>query len=656
MYDKNKYIQKIDYRHVLRIKNTQPAYIRKQMDISMLSLEQRYAFEQFKRRENLFITGPGGTGKTKLIEFLVHHLKSTLQPYQVCALTGCAAILLPGCNARTIHSWSGIRLAKGPKNQIISNILKNKNIRSTWRKVKVLIVDEVSMMSKKIFELLEEVARSTRLSTLPFGGIQVIFTGDFYQLPPVGNPGEPDTEKFCFQSPAWTKVFPRSSHIELKTMFRQTDPLYRDILGEIRTGSLTQEHAQFLQGYVKRPFDPASHGLGKDMYPTKLFPTRMKTDFLNHSMFSKLPGKEYDFACETKTTCRTYLESNTALSLEQIGKCSQLSQAEIDYEVQQLMTSSSFQEHLALKVGAVVMCTVNLDMDNGIVNGSQGVVQEIVPAGPIVQFVNGMRRLIPFHFRQSEEYPAVAVGQIPLCLAWALTIHKIQGATLSLADMDVGGQIFEYGQTYVALSRVQSLDGLYLSAFQPQRIRANEAVKQFYQEFPVIDYEAEVANMTKDVAKDATNLFEQYAFKEPVELVVEEYAQAKPSLKVVKQGKSGDSPQIKEPTSRVSFTLFAEGKSVQEISQIRGLKPNTIMEHVLQCLPDERVQVDRFMTEEEASEIKACFDVVGPDVPLKMIKDSVSDRITYDMIKAYQRICFAFVPRPVDPTVKKIVL
>ncbi len=616
------------------------------MDISILSPEQRYAFEKFKRNENLFITGPGGTGKTKLIEFLVQHLKSTVQSYQVCALTGCAAILLPGCNARTIHSWSGIRLAKGPKQQIISNVLKNKNIRAIWRKVKVLIVDEVSMMSKKIFELLEEVARSTRLSTLPFGGIQVIFTGDFYQLPPVGTPGEIDTELFCFQSPIWQRVFPRSGHVELKTIFRQTDPLYREILGEIRTGTLTPEHAQFLQGYVKRPFDPESHGLGKDMYPTKLFPTRQKTEFLNNLMFSKLPGKEYDFVCETKTTCRTYLESNLQLSLEQIEKCSSLSQAEIEYELQQLISSSSFHERLVLKVGAVVMCTVNLDMDNGIVNGSQGVIQEIVPAGPIVQFVNGQRRLIPFHFRQSEEYPAIAVGQIPLCLAWALTIHKIQGATLSIADMDVGGQIFEYGQTYVALSRVQSLNGLYLTAFQPQRIRANEEVRRFYQDFPVIDYETEIAEMIKETPN--SNVFEQYTH---TELIQEDYTQSKQIVKVVKQGET-KGIQIKEPTSKTSFTLFVEGKSIDEIAQIRGLKQNTIMEHVIQCLPDERVSLDRFMTEEEAKEIKGCFDVVGPDVPLKMIKDSVSDRITYDMIKAYQRICFAFVPQ----TTKKIRL
>ena len=179
-----------------------------------LSPEQQYAFEKFKQKENLFITGPGGTGKTKLIEYLVKHGKSTGQVVQVCAMTGCATILLNN-NARTLHSWSGIRLAKGSKHLVIGNVLKNKSACAAWRKVKILIIDEVSMMSLKIFEILEETARITRKNSLPFGGIQVIFTGDFYQLPPVGNAGEPETEMFCFESPSWTRIFTKSNHIEL---------------------------------------------------------------------------------------------------------------------------------------------------------------------------------------------------------------------------------------------------------------------------------------------------------------------------------------------------------------------------------------------------------------------------------------------------------
>tara|TARA_B110000967_G_C18748312_1_gene491428 strand:- start:300 stop:848 length:549 start_codon:yes stop_codon:yes gene_type:complete len=164
-----------------------------------------------------------------------------------------------------------------------------------------------------------------------------------------------------------------------------------------------------------------------------------------------------------------------------------------------------------LKVGAVVMCTVNLDMENGICNGSQGVVSRFVKNDlgkyiPEVTFSNGITKIIEPYFKQSDEYPTVAVGQIPLCLAWALTIHKIQGATLTMADIDVGSQIFECGQTYVALSRVKSMDGLYLSAFSPDRIRANETVSEFYRSLPNID-------MTIMDTTDA-NIFSSFELKE----------------------------------------------------------------------------------------------------------------------------------------------
>ena len=141
------------------------------------------------------------------------------------------------------------------------------------------------------------------------------------------------------------------------------------------------------------------------------------------------------------------------------------------------------------------MCTINLDMDAEICNGSQGVVIDIINNGsiqiPVVKFSNGIIRRISPHYWQSEDYPTLAVGQYPLCLAWALTIHKIQGATLSMAEIDIGRSIFEYGQTYVALSRIQSLDGLYLSAFEPSKIKTNPTVRQFYETIQEIEYKEE---------------------------------------------------------------------------------------------------------------------------------------------------------------------
>lgn len=451
------------------------------LDIRELSQEQRYAHSKFVRGENLFITGPGGTGKTRLIKHLLNHTNSVNRTTAVCAMTGCAAILL-NCGARTLHSWSGIKLAKGEKSKVITSVLKNKKAMTVWRAAKVLILDEVSMLSRKIFEIIEGIARQARQSSSPFGGIQVVFTGDFFQLPPIGTEGEPETEQFCFESPLWNSVFSAENHVELKTMFRQTDPAYIHILQQVRCGNLDEEGCKMLRGYLNRKLDTEKlHGI----VPTKLFALRIKTDMVNSQMFAQLTGKEYVFEMIQKKDCRTYLDTNRPLDLGILQASSKLSEQDMDYELSSITNSVPSPKLLRLKKGAVVMCTINLDMDAGICNGAQGVVVDILESRkseptPIVRFLNGVEKAIVPHFWQSEDYPTLAIGQIPLCLAWALTIHKIQGATLSVAEMDIGQSIFEYGQTYVALSRIQSLDGLYLSAFHPQKIMANPKVVAFY--------------------------------------------------------------------------------------------------------------------------------------------------------------------------------
>ena len=618
------------------------------MDLSILSQEQRYAFGKFREGENIFVTGPGGTGKTRLIEYFVRECKNKGRNVQVCAMTGCAAILLPPiCNARTVHSWSGIRLCKGPNYQIVNNALKNKSVKAGWRRVKTLIIDEVSMMSVKILEVLDAIAKAARCNNAPFGGIQVVFAGDFYQLPPVGNTGDASSEQFCFESALWPSIFPHKNNIELKTIFRQADPVYKEILLQIRTSTLTSENQKILEKYVKREFKKEEHN---GCVPTKLYPTRAKTDYLNNLLFSKLETEEYPFTCVKKADCRTYLETDKAISLEHIERGRNMTASEIDYEMQQLTTTSSFQEVLHLKEGAIVMCTVNLDMDQGICNGSQGIITAMIETNhgivPEVRFTNGIVKRIHPHYRQSEEYPTIAVGQIPLCLAWALTIHKIQGATLSMADIDVGGQIFEYGQTYVALSRVQSLDGLYLSAFQPQRIRANENVRAFYKEMPELDYSMDLTDgkvsdgkvsdgKVSDGKVSDCNPFASY------ELVEEDISEERPitsRLKVVKRSAISDK---KRPTQEVSFELFLkEDKTIEEIAVERGLKSNTILEHILKYLPHKEIPITRLMSDATYNEIKAAYDVAGPETSMKFIKDSLRHSITYTEIKMCNKILF----------------
>lgn len=446
-----------------------------------LSPEQRVAYEKFCLGENLFITGPGGTGKTHLIQQFVRQAHADNKNVQVCALTGCAAVLLQ-CNAQTIHSWSGIRLAKGTAAATIANVSKNRKAVRAWKTVQILIVDEVSMMSQKIFDILNKIGQVVRNNPRPFGGIQVVFCGDFFQLGPIGEPDDPETGLFCFESAQWFSVFPSANHLELTTMFRQRDPAYIQILSEVRKGELSAENVETLKKYVKRNYDPENNN---GCVLTKLFPVRNRVDYINKMMFDKIENPVVHFSANILTDCRTYLDSGKPIESYVLNRCDELTSLEREREIDQLLSNNNIPKNLELKLGAAVMCNANLDLDKGICNGSQGVIIDMLGVyphqQPKVKFANGVVFVMPVHFIQSEEYPTLAVGQIPLILSWALTIHKIQGATLSMAQIDIGPTVFEYGQTYVALSRVQSLDGLYLSNFEPGRIRANPKVRDFYQ-------------------------------------------------------------------------------------------------------------------------------------------------------------------------------
>jgi len=457
----------------------------------MLSPEQQYAFSKFKKGENLFITGPGGTGKTKLIHSFYQYAQlESKKKIQICSLTGCSALLL-GVHAKTIHSWSGIKIARGTKEQVIDSVLRNKRAVSNWKKTKILVIDEVSMLSQKIFEILDKIGRSVHKNPFTaFGGMQIIFTGDFFQLSPVGNMNEPETEKFCFESPLWPSVFPLQNHIQLKTIFRQNDPQFIQILSEVRYGELSKASEKRLQECVGRDMSDLN---AKEIVPTKLFAIRAKSDSVNQLMFSKIEEKEYEFPLIKKNNCTNYIENGdlfigSLIPSELLVRCFQLTPAEQEYEFNQLSNTIPCSTSLSLKKGALVMCTVNIDMDKGVCNGTCGMVIDILENArgtiPVIKFNNGIVRSFEPYFWQSEDIPTLAVGNIPLILAWAMTIHKSQGVSLEYAQLDLGNTIFADGQTYVGLSRVKTIEGLYLSAFNPLRIRANPLVKEFYKRIP----------------------------------------------------------------------------------------------------------------------------------------------------------------------------
>ena len=461
------------------------------ISLDTLSLEQKYAFYKYRIGTNLFITGPGGAGKSHLIKMIKQDLDQRGTKYAVCALTGCAAVLL-NCCAKTIHSWSGIGLCQGEVHEIVDKAAKNRKALTNWKATRVLIVDEVSMMSQKMFEVLDRIGQVIRKNPMrPFGGVQVIFIGDFYQLPPVGRRDEPETIRFCFESERWNATFPADSHIALSTMFRHKNPEFIKVLDEVRQGVLTPESAALLQARLGAIYNPAEHD---GIVPTRLFPRNADADRVNDTMYAKLTDAEYTYETKRVTRLSTYTETGTPIPVELLVRTDALTPDEINQQLDLFEENSKVVKKLNLKKGAVVMCLANLDTDSGICNGSQGIVVDFMPmamgiSAPIVKFLNGITMPIQPKMYQHGDYPRLGVEQVPLRLAWAFTIHKSQGVTLDLAQMDLGSNVFEYGQSYVGLSRIRTIEGLYLSGFNPQKIKTNPNVAAFYKRIGVITEE-----------------------------------------------------------------------------------------------------------------------------------------------------------------------
>ena len=242
-------------------------------------------------------------------------------------------------------------------------------------------------------------------------------------------------------------------------------------------------------------------------------------------MFSKIENEEHSSPIKIMTTCKMYLDTLKPIPPEILNTCDQLSHTDIEREVDFLKTGLNGEETFIYKKGAVVICTINLSVELGICNGSLGIITDITMkegiAIPIVRFSNHVTQTMDIHYWQSDDFPSIAIGQIPLKLAWALTIHKIQGATMEMAEMDIGMSIFEYGQIYVALSRIKSLDGLYLLNFQPKKIKANPKVIAFYKTLPNYDYPAILSNTNTAIesksnpksAKKSENRFSAFEYK-----------------------------------------------------------------------------------------------------------------------------------------------
>jgi ATP-dependent DNA helicase PIF1 len=459
------------------------------INLEDLNGEQIDASDAILEGQNTFITGSAGTGKSFLLRYLVQELreKHGNNAVAVTASTGIAAINLGG---QTIHSFAGIGLSSGgPDNsKVINKVSKNMRALKRWQDTKVLIVDEISMIDRPLFELLDQVGRAVRRRDEPFGGIQVVVVGDFFQLPPVPNKFRPQRE-FAFESPVWNTLgfgytdeygYMHCNHMNmvvLKQVVRQSDVDFANLLNDIRVGDISNRHLNALNSCVVSRKPPPTDGI----VPTKLYSINKDVDKENLDRLLELPGD----VVEVKST-DVWQELPSASSLKRPIKDN---------------IERAIPENIQLKVGAQVMLLRNRNNNNNddqygsknsaLVNGSRGVITGFVKSTstsglvPRVCFDNGQEVVIgpvEYFSRGAGGDGHLVRSQIPLKLAWAVTIHKSQGSTLSRAELMLTNT-FDYGQAYVALSRVTSFDGLWLTEpIQRNNIRANNLVLDYFSE------------------------------------------------------------------------------------------------------------------------------------------------------------------------------
>lgn len=333
------------------------------------------------------------------------------------------------------------------KNQI-DRILNSKEKLTNWKKCQHLIIDEISMIDANLFEQLDEIARVLKRNDEPFGGIQLILSGDFFQLPPVSKYGE-KKKKFCFQSPLWNEAIDVT--IQLTKIKRQNDNRFINMLEEIRFGRISKKSVELLEKSKEKRFT------NQQILPTKLCTHKDDVEFINKKELDALSSSE---------------------------KCTYKAIDSSDQNTRLLNYLCPAKDVIVLKLNAQVMLLKNLDLNNGLVNGARGFVCGFSENKmPIVKFMNGFELTVKYEtwtFNLNSSGAQAQRKQLPLQLSWAISVHKAQGMTLDCAEMSLS-RVFEYGQAYVALSRVKSLDNLRIIDFDVEAIKANEAVVKFYE-------------------------------------------------------------------------------------------------------------------------------------------------------------------------------
>ena len=496
-------------------------------------MQQDEAFNLLKMGKNIFLTGAAGSGKTYLLNKYINYLKDNEVEIAVTASTGIAATHLQGT---TIHSWSGIGVRDNLTNKDLVKLRDTNHIKRNYKKTKVLIIDEISMLHTYQLDMVDSIARFILGCDEAFGGIQTVLCGDFFQLPPISSAPLKGEKQFAFEASAWKEG---DFHVcYLSEQHRQgADPLLT-ILNDIRSGT-AGEHTKvpLRTRYKKEP-----HGATK---ATKLYSRNINVDAINENELAGIHGEEKTFTMVTM--------GFSAL-------------------VEGLKKSCLAPEQLNLKIGAEVMFIKN-DASGRYVNGTRCVVvgfNKSDPGWPIVKtYDNKTITVYPEEWKYDDNgIVRATIMQVPLRLAWAITIHKSQGMTLDAAEIDLG-DAFEPGMGYVALSRVRSLNGLKLMNLNEMALKVHPKI---------LEHDKVFKDSSDVTVKYLQNLSKDENTESHRKTLIERFGGS--AIKATDKKIINTRKKKAIPTHITTLEMLKENLSIESIAEKRGFSVGTIISHI----------------------------------------------------------------------------